>query len=191
MKPLKKILKVTSLTLITLVLTSVLTGCFGRGDDESNNFQTYQGTNFSINVDPSWTILQPSDFQENIPKETLVAFTSPEAYDGFFMNVNVSKEQLQAPTNSIEYGRANIIAAEQNLTNYEKGDEAQIDLNGTPALVHIFNARLNPSEKLTRFYQLYTTQGSTGYIVTGGVLPSTDEVARENVGNMVTSFQLN
>lgn len=186
----KKTIKFASLSLISLLIASMLSGCFGRGGDETGGLQVYQGTNFTINVDPSWTILQASDFQKNIPKETIVGFVSPEAYDGFFMNVNVSKEQLQAPTNSIEYGRANIILSEQNLTDYEKRDEAEIDLNGTPALVHIFNYRLNPTEKLTRAYQLYTTQGSEGYIVTGTVLPTTPEDLRNNVGAMVTSFRM-
>src|SRR5690606_32199926 len=114
----------------------------------------------------------------NIPPEVLVAFISPEASSGFFMNVNVSREALPNPTPSIDYGRANITLAAQNLTDYRKEQEAEIDLNGTPALVHIFEARLNPSQKLTRFYQLYTTQGSQGYIVTGGVLPDTPEEER-------------
>jgi hypothetical protein len=68
--------------------------------------------------------------------------------------------------------------------------EATVDLAGTPAMVHIFQARLNPTENLIRFVQLYAVKGKDAYIVSGGMLPSTPKELRDQVGASVTSFRL-
>ena len=149
-----------------------------------------EGGEFTINIDPAWKIVTPGDFYAEIPKETIVAFTTPEAYDGFYINVNIIKEDLKQEVSAIDYARANINVSAQNLTDYTKVQEAKIDLAGAPTLIHIFQARLNPSEKLIRFVQLYTTKGKFGYIVTGGMLPSTPKNMRDKVGATVTSFKL-
>ena len=65
-----------------------------------------------------------------------------------------------------------------------------MDLGGKPALLHIFQARLNPSEKLIKFVQIYATKGNYGYIVSGGMLPDTPKIIRDLVGATVTSFRL-
>ncbi len=119
-----------------------------------------------------------------------MAFTTPEAYDGFFINVNVVREDLKQEVTPLDYARANINLSAQNLTDYEKIQEAKIDIAGQPGLIHIFQARLNPAEKIIRFVQLYATHGHYGYIVTGGMLPDTPQDIREKVGAMVTSFHL-
>ena len=119
-----------------------------------------------------------------------MAFTTPEAYDGFFINVNVIKEELASEVSPIDYARANINLATQNLTDYEKVQEAQVDLGGIPGMIHIYTARLNPTEKLIRFIQLYTTKGKDAYIVTGGMLPSTPKEIRDQVGASITSFRM-
>ncbi|MBU0577345.1 hypothetical protein KJ742_02145 [Patescibacteria group bacterium] len=183
----KKLLAVA----LILMFAIFLNGCGENGSTATTaGLQTYEGGEFTISIDPTWKIINQSDFYADIPKETVIAFTTPEAYDGFFINVNVIKENLQQEINAIDYGRANINLSSQNLTDYEKTQEAEIDLNGTPALVHIFQARLNPTEKLIRFVQLYATKGNYGYIVSGGMLPSTPKEIRDQVGSIVTSFRL-
>jgi hypothetical protein len=186
----KKIVKTILAALAILMVTAVLNGCGSKDSDASASLKTYEGGLFTIGIDPGWKIITPSEFYPEIPKETLVAFTTPEAYDGFFINVNIVKEALPSEVSSIDYARANINLAAQNLTDYEKVQEAKIDLNGVPAMVHIFQARLNPTENLIRFIQLYTTKGKEGYIVSGGMLPSTPKEIRDEVGSSVTSFRL-
>jgi len=171
-----------------IMFAAVLGGCSSK-EDVSVSLKTYEGGLFTININPNWKIITESDFYPEVPQETIVAFTTPEAYDGFFINVNVVKENMNSNVSSIDYARANINLAAQNLTDYEKVQEAQVDLNGTPGMVHIFQARLNPTEKLIRFIQLYTTKNKTGYIVTGGMLPSTPQSLRDEVGASVTSFK--
>lgn len=168
---------------------AVLSGCSPQ-ENTGANLQIYDGGLFTININPSWKIITESDFYPEVPQETVVAFTTPEAYDGFFINVNVVKENLTKEVSSVDYARANINLATQNLTDYEKVQEAQVDLGGIPAMVHIFQARLNPSEKLIRFIQLYAAKDKTGYIITGGMLPSTPKELRDEVGASVTSFRL-
>ena len=172
-----------------LVFTALLTGC-GSNGDTTTGLQTYEGGIFTIDINPDWKIITKSEFYPEVPKETLVAFTTPEAYDGFFINVNVIKEDITSEVSSIDYARANINLAAQNLTDYEKVQEAQVDLGGVPGMVHIYTARLNPTEKLIRFIQLYATKGKEAYIVTGGMLPSTPKEIRDQVGASVTSFRL-
>lgn len=185
----KKFIKTILAALAILMMTAVLNGC-GSKDSTSSSLKTYDGGVFTIGIDPAWKIITPSEFYPEVPKETLVAFTTPEAYDGFFINVNIVKEDLPSEVSSIDYARANINLAAQNLTDYEKVQEANVDLNGTPAMVHIFQARLNPTENLIRFIQLYATKGKEGYIVSGGMLPSTPKEIRDQVGSSVTSFRL-
>ncbi len=182
--------KNTILLFATLMLAGFLAGCGGGEEAVSQNLQAYDGGEFVMNVDPSWKLISQSDFYSEIPKETLVAFTTPEAYNGFFINVNVVREDLKQEISSLDYGRANINLSAQNLTDYQKLQEVQLDLSGVPALLHIFQARLNPSEKLIKFVQLYTTKKNYGYIVSGGMLPDTPKGIRDLVGATVTSFRL-
>lgn len=184
----KNLIKKTLAMLVIMLVTSVLSGCGSTSQISSLN--TYDGGAFSIDINPEWKIITESDFYSEIPKETVVAFTTPEAYDGFFINVNVVKEALETEIGVSDYAQANINLANQNLTDYEKVQEAEIDLGGRPGVVHIFQARLNPSEKLIRFIQLYTVQSKNAYIVTGGMLPSTPEALRDEVGASVTSFKI-
>lgn len=178
-------------TLIVIISAGFLSGCGGGGQAvTTSSLKPYEGDTFTINVDPSWKVINQSDFYSEIPKETAVAFTAPEAYNGFYINVNVVKEDLKQAISSIDYGRANMNLSAQSLTDYQKIQEAQIDMKGAPALLHIFQARLNPSEKLIKFVQLYATKGNYGYIVSGGMLPDTPQATRDTVGAMVTSFQL-
>ncbi|MBU0705769.1 hypothetical protein KJ657_01020 [Patescibacteria group bacterium] len=185
----RNFIKKTLAVLAIAMLAAVLGGCGSQNTAESS-LKVYEGGLFTINIDPNWKIITQSEFYPEVPKETLVAFTTPEAYDGFFINVNVVKEDLTAEVSSIDYARANINLAAQNLTDYEKVQEAQVDLNGVPAMVHIFQARLNPTENLIRFIQLYVTKGKDAYIVTGGMLPGTPKELRDQVGASVTSFRL-
>jgi len=186
----KKITSKILAALIIIIFAGFLTACGGSETTSSTNLKAYDGGEFTINIDPSWKIINKSDFYAEIPKETLVAFTTPEAYDGFFINVNIVKEDLKQATTSIDYGRANINLSSQNLVDYQKVQEATMDIGGTPALLHIFQARLNPSEKLIKFVQIYATKGNYGYIVSGGMLPDTPQNIRDLVGAIVTSFRL-
>jgi len=175
--------------LIVIIFAAILNGCGAEKAPEAG-LQTYDGGLFTISISPDWKIITQSEFYPEVPKETLVAFTTPEAYDGFFINVNVIKEDLASAVSSVDYARANINLASQNLTDYEKVQEAQVDLGGVAGMVHIYTARLNPAEKLIRFIQLYATKGKDAYIITGGMLPSTPKELRDQVGASVTSFRL-
>lgn len=187
----KNIIKKTLAVLILIMFTVILNSCGGESTTSTTaGLKLYEGGEFSINIDPSWKIINKSDFYAEIPQETIVAFTTPESYDGFFINVNIVKENLQEGIEAIDYARANINLSAQNLTDYEKVQEAKIDLGGMPTMVHIFQARLNPTEKLIRFVQLYAVRGTSGYIITGGMLPSTPKELRDTVGAVVTSFKL-
>lgn len=188
----KHIIKKITAVLFLMSALTVLSACGGSDDTipSAENLRAYDGGNFTIQIDPAWKIINQSDFYAEIPKETLVAFASPEAYNGFFINVNIIREPLNQNATSIDYGRANINASGQNLVDYQKIQEVDIDLNGESALLHIFQARLNASEKLIRFIQLYVAQGQTGYIVSGGMPPDTPQELRDLVGAMVTSFRL-
>ena len=185
-KSAKKILAV----IMIIFFTGLLAGCGGGSATTTQSLKTYQGDEFTIGIDPTWKIINQSDFYAEIPKETVVAFTAPEAYNGFFINVNIVKEDLKQEISSMDYGRANINMSAQNLTDYQKIQEVKMTVGGKPALLHIFQARLNASENLIKFVQLYATKGDYGYIVSGGMLPDTPKQTRDLVGSIVTSFAL-
>lgn len=176
--------------LLTLVfaLTLALSGCGEASPAE--NLNAYDGGFFTLNVNPEWNVITESEFYPGIPDGALIAFTRTDALDGFYINVNITEESLSSAISSVDFGRSNINLAGRNLTDYVKKQEASVDLDGTPALVHIFTARLNPTEKQLRFIQLYTTKGQTGYTITGAMPLDTLEATRTEVGEMVTSFRL-
>lgn len=167
---------------LVLAALGLLSGCGGGDTVSTGSLKTYEGNEFTIEVNPDWKVITPTEFYADVPKETVVAFTAPEAFDGFFINVSVVREDLKQAVSATDYARANINLAGQTLTDYQKIQES--------GNVHIFQARLNPTEKLIRFVQLYATKGNFGYIVTGGMLPDTDQGLRDQVGAMVTSFKL-
>ena len=171
---------------LALTLAFTLSGC-GEEAPESN-LGAYDAGSYTINTNPAWTTLTEADFYPGIPEEAKLAFVAPEAYNGFYLNVSVTEEGLDSALSSVDFGRSNISLAARNLTDYEKIQEASVDLGGESALVHIFQARLNPTEKLLRFIQLYATQGQTGYTITGAMPIDTPENLRDEVGAMVTSF---
>jgi hypothetical protein len=186
----QKIMNKLIATLIVILFAGILSSCGGDDSSTAGNLKAYNGGEFVLNIDPTWKIINQSDFYAEIPKETVVAFTTPEAYNGFFINVNIVREDLKQAVSSIDYGRANINLSAQNLTDYQKLQEAEIEVGMRPALLHIFQARLNPTEKLIKFVQLYATKGNFGYIVSGGMLPDTPQEIRDLVGATVTSFDL-
>lgn len=184
MKHFKKILA----ALIIIFFAGFLISCGESSTSTTTTLKAYQGNGFTIKIDPKWKIINKSDFYAEIPQETVMAFTAPEAYNGFFINVNIVREDLKQKFTSVDYGRANINMSAQNLTSYKKVQEVKMTVGGESALLHIFEARLNASEKLIRFIQLYVTSGNYGYIVSGGMLPDTPQTTRDLVGAMVTSF---
>lgn len=181
----KRIIALFTLTIVAFSLA----GCGGE-DSTVSGLKTYDGGEYVIDINPDWKIITRSEFYADIPQEALVAFTTPEAYDGFFINVNIVREDLRQAVSPIDYARANINLAGQNLTDYTKVQEAKIQVGDHETYVHIFQARLNPTEKLIRFVQLYDTKGTFGYIVTGGMLPDTPKELRDLTGATVTSFRL-
>lgn len=183
--------KLCAMALVLLVVF-FLNSCKSKdsGDAAKTGLKSYDGTDFTINIVPTWKVITPTEFYAEIPRETMVAFTSPEAYDGFFINVNILKEDLRQPVSTIDYARANINLSAQNLTNYEKIQETDVQVGSQKSLLHIFQARLNPAEKTIKFIQVYATKGNYGYVVTGGMLPDTPQAIRDQVGIMVTSFRL-
>lgn len=187
----KKIFKRFSAAVLLILMAVLLVGC-GNAEEEktAGGLEAYDGGEFTIKINPGWKVITPNDFYTEIPKETLVAFSTPEAVSGFFVNVNVIREDLGQAVSALDYARANLNLSAQNLTDYEKIQEAKTEIGSQPTLIHIFQARLNPSEKLIRFIQLYATKGEYGYIVTGGLLPDTPKELRDQVGAMVTSFNL-
>lgn len=185
----KNILKKMMAGGMIVVAINLLSGC-GSANIETDDLKVFDHSTFAMKLADDWNVIGKNDFYAEIPKETLIAFSAPEAYNGFYINVNVIEENLNQMVSSLDYGRANINLSGQNLTDYQKIQEVQLDVNGEPTLLHIFQARLNPSSKLIRYIQLYTTKGTRGYIVSGGMLNDTPKELRDLVGSMVTSFRL-
>ena len=79
----KKILAVLGVFLVTGLLTSC------GSDTPEATLKNYDGGEFTIDINPTWQILTKSEFYSEIPEEAVVAFTTPEAYNGFYNNVNV------------------------------------------------------------------------------------------------------
>ena len=80
--------------------------------------------------------------------------------------VTVVREPLASDTTTTAYAEANVLAV-STLPDYKLIDKQTITIDGETSSLHVFSARLNPSEPIRRYYQSYAASDRTGYTFTG------------------------
>ena len=101
-----------------------------------------------------------------VPEETIAAFQYSTAHAGQLDTVTVVREPLASDIDTTAYAEANVVAV-STLPDYKLIDKQTITIDGATSSLHVFSARLNPSEPIRRYYQSYAALDRTGYTFTG------------------------
>ena len=178
-----------------IILTLLVTGCFGGGDESTDASTTMAGwqkqefSTFVVQVPPGWNSVDKSKLSTSIPKGTVVVYASG-LEDGFIKNMNILKETLNTEATSKEYAEANITLAKQTLPDYRQTAVEEIDIAGLKTILHTFQARNNVTDSLIHFTQSYFVKDEVGYTVTCVMPEDALEADRSICREAVMSFGL-
>lgn len=179
--------------IIVMVLLSSLTllsGCFSSTDEDTQIDTLYQSDVFSLQPAAAWTSLDSSEFGPDVPKQTLAAFTAPNATSDLLKTLTVISEPIAVRVESeVAYANANIGETIKNLINYEKIAIEESEISGQITKIHTFRGKLSLEEDMVLFVQTYLVQNQKGYILTGVLLNEASIEEIDEVKNMMKSFQ--
>ncbi|MFC1655414.1 hypothetical protein ACFL3C_00955 [Patescibacteria group bacterium] len=178
----------------------VFTGCFGGGEDTSEdgqlqNFTTFESTTFSISKPQQWKVIEPKDFSNDIPSETQIIFRNNVLDDRFTANANVTKKILKSPMSSYEFGRSEISETKNTLLNYKeisRDEEFNLVVSGQmqKSILIMFEGKQTEAEPTIRIVQVYAVNGTDAYTATSAYLLEADDAAVDNAKNIVKSFKI-
>ena len=146
----------------------LLTGC---GSSSSSTTvacdqQFWNGT-VAVCLPSGWKVLDSALLSSRqVPEETIAAFQYSTPHAGQMDTVTVVREPLASDTTTTAYAEANVLAV-STLPDYKLIDKQTITIDGETSSLHVFSARLNPSEPIRRYYQSYAASDRTGYTFTG------------------------
>lgn len=163
------------------VITLLLAGC-GSSNDGSKvacDQQFWNGT-VAVCLPAGWKALDSTLLaSRQVPEETIAAFQYATPHAGQIDTVTVVREPLSSDTRTTAYAEANVLAV-STLPDYKLIDKQTITIDGETSSLHVFSARLNPSEPIRRYYQSYVASDRTGYTFTGSFpLSITDSEASQ------------
>lgn len=175
-----------------------LTGCFG-GDDVQDeipaNYTTYNAPAFSVYIPENWETIEQYEFSEEIPSQTQVVFRNNIKNDKFTSNAHITKQLLNEPMNSHNYGQL-VIEKNKDLINYKeisRDNEFNLIIgeNIDKTILITFEGKADETQPSLRFIQTYAVDGADAYSITASYLASADEFEAEDAKNIVKSFKIN
>lgn len=189
-------------TILLFGATLTLVGCFsdsGSGSipapDTAGKTSTYQSTQFTLSFPTGWDIIESKDFTSEIPRETVLVIRNNIKNDTFTANVNVVKNDLQTGTNSLDYAKEVLNRQRTGLLDYKETKREIISVpvggQGRESYYTEFEARLNATDPVLKFAQIYAASGNSGYIVMGAWSMQENSAIVEQVVNTVKSFRVN
>ncbi|MFC1809946.1 hypothetical protein ACFLZH_00430 [Patescibacteria group bacterium] len=190
-----------SLIIYLLGAVFLLTGCFGGGEDTLpeipvfEGFSTYNASTFAISIPDAWEVIEPRDFTEDIPAQTQIIFKDNVKSDRFTTNANITKQLLNYPMTSLEFGRSEIAGNKTTLLNYReisRNDEFKLivgdKLHNTAYI--LFEGKQSEGQPTLRIVQTFAVNGADAYTVTVAYLKNGDELVAEIAGNIIETFKV-
>jgi hypothetical protein len=189
-------------TILLFGATLTLAGCFSDGGsgpmpapDTTGKTSTYQSTQFTLSFPAGWDVIESKDFTSEIPRETVLVIRNNIKNDTFTANVNVVKNDLQTGTNSLDYAKEVLNRQRTGLLDYKETKREIISVpvggQGQESYYTEFEARLNATDPVLKFAQIYAASGNSGYIVMGAWSMQENSTIVEQVVNTVKSFRVN
>lgn len=178
-----------------------MTGCFGSSDnaptDTSStnpNYNTYEGTGFSIHYPKDWEVINGKSFTSNVPTETIIAFRNNIKNEIFTANTNISKTQIPETINSEDFGKSTLLKSKESLVGFKELSKEEITFpygeSEIKTFISGFEGKKTPSNPIVRFKQLYLANQGQGYVITSAYLPTEDESVVKMCDEMLHSFSL-
>lgn len=155
-----------SLSLLSLAL--VLSACTGSGSGTTAAAckQQYWDGTIGVCLPTNWKVVDQETLRSRgVPEEVTTAFQSSMVFAGQNPTVTVTEETLQSELDPATYSQASIRSVTA-LPAYKMIDTRAVKIGGNDLELHVFSAQPLPEEPERRFYQLSTTNKSTGYTLT-------------------------
>lgn len=152
---------------ILFSLTLLLAGCGSSSSTQVACDQQFWNGTVAVCLPAGWKVLDSALLSSRqVPEETIAAFQYSTAHAGQIDTVTVVREPLSSDIDTSAYAEANVLAV-STLPDYKLIDKQTITIDGETSSLHVFSARLNPSEPIRRYYQSYTAGEKMGYTFTG------------------------
>ncbi len=176
---------------ICFALIFGLTGCFGSGDQATTTqTEVFNDPHFTINYSADWIVKTRQNFGPEIPKETIVTFSTPEPKDGYRSTISIINDVVPPETSSLDYAKANISNAVKGVLAFEKIEERDLEISGEKTKLIIFKGKSNLNAKTLKYIQTYLVTGELGYTITASDLLDIEENDFKILQDLVTSFSL-
>jgi hypothetical protein len=189
-----------SLFIFALSATLTFTGCFGSNDsgvssDVPSGFKTFNAASFSLSVPGTWEIIEPVDFTSDIPDGTQVIVRNNVKNDVFTSNANVTKEILNSPMSSYDFG-LDVLESNKKLKNYReisRNNEYKILIGGdlVKTILVEFEGKESEEQPTIRVVQTYAVAGADAYTVSAAYYHGpVDDLSGETAAQIVKTFRV-
>lgn len=192
------------LSVLLIGATLTLAGCFGTDgggaplpapDNGSNQSSTYQNSQFAFSFPSPWDVIEPKDFTSDIPRETQVVVRNNIKNDTFTANVNVVRNDLQVSKTSMDYAKEILNRQRTGLLDYRetKREIVQVSVGSQAQETYYteFEARLNTTDPVLKFAQIYAVKDRAGYIIMGAYSLQENTAIVDQIVASVQSFRVN
>ena len=111
-------------SIVILIGTLTLGGCFNFTQKPEVKAPTDErsrivdDSEFSIKIPREWDIIAKKDFTNDVPQNTLMVFRNNVKNENFTANVNILKNNLLTPKETLEYAKEVINRQKTGLYNY-------------------------------------------------------------------------
>lgn len=192
----KKIL-ISTVALTILVLGGCSSGSTTTpktSDDDKTRIIDNAQYDFNVRIPREWDVIEAKDFTSEVPKQTVIVFRNNVKNEDFTANVNVIRNTLQTPRETLDYAKQVLNRQKGGLYNYRETarDLVQVSITGKKVDTYLthFEAKKDPASELTKFVQTYAVKGSEAYIVTGSLSPKENTNNANTVDEIVKSFTI-
>lgn len=121
-----------------------------------------------------------------VPADVILVFQADVPISGQFTTITVTRETLLQPITAPEYSDASVLSV-QGLPGYEQVDEQSVEIDGQEVTLHVFAAQPQSDQPATRFYQISSVAGQTGYTFTAATPVTTPNDLEASVTEMLKS----
>ena len=177
-----------------------LSGCFNFNQEKDKKLPTdersriIEHSDFTMKIPREWDVIEPKDFTSEVPQNTLMVLRNNVKNENFTANVNILKNNLQLPKETLEYAKEVINRQKNGLYNYKetKKDLVKIQIGNKKYDTYIvyFEGKKSPESELAKFVQTFGVKGNFAYIVTGAVSPNENSNTVNVVEDIVKTFVL-
>lgn len=196
-------MKKTILFLSIILTTTFLGGCFSfedgnsaEGTQSQNNdlTKTYSNNQFSFTYPQEWDLIERKDFTSEIPAETQVVVRNNLKNDSFTANINIVKNNIQNEKSTLDYAKEVLNRQKTGLLDYKetKREIIKISIGGSDQETYYteFEARLNSTEPITKFFQTYGVKGQNGFVIMGASSTQENSSTINKLQKAVLSFKI-